>query len=123
MRFRSGYATADLERVSVQRQFISAALEQWTSLRGALALSGVINLLKDGTISSFTGGNYLWLAETLMLCDLKQIQTATLTGSATYIAGGSYYVLDATGVAEVVNTCCNPYEEGVAVSDLYIRVG
>lgn len=123
LRFRSGYATADLERVSVQRQFISAALEQWTSLRGALALSGVINLLKDGTISSFTGGNYLWLAETLMLCDLKQIQTATLTGSATYIAGGSYYVLDATGVAEVVNTCCNPYEEGVAVSDLYIRVG
>lgn len=123
LRFRSGYATADLERVSVQRQFISAALEQWTSLRGALALSGVINLLKDGTITSFTGGNYLWLAETLMLCDLKQIQTATLTGSATYIAGGSYYVLDATGVAEVVNTCCNPYEEGVAVSDLYIRVG
>lgn len=123
LRFRSGYPTADLGRVSVQREFISAALDQWTSLRGAVALPGVLSLLKSSTISSFTTGNYLWLAETLMLCDLSQIQTATLPGAATYIAGGSYYVLDAAGVAETVNTCCNPYEEGVAISDLYIRVG
>ena len=29
VRFRSGYAMADLDRVSVQRAFVSAALSQW----------------------------------------------------------------------------------------------
>ena len=50
-------------------------------------------------------------------------KTRTLPGAASYIAGGSYYVLDAAGVCETVNACCNPYEQAVAVSNLYIRVG
>ena len=29
MRFRSGYAMADLERVNVQRNFVQAAMDQW----------------------------------------------------------------------------------------------
>ena len=123
LRFRSGYPTADLGRVSVQRQFISAALDQWVSVRGAIALPSVLRLLRESTSASFTTANYLWMAETLMLCDRSDIRTATLPGAATDIAGGSYYVLDAAGVAETVNTLCNPYEKGVAVSDLYIRVG
>ena len=123
LRFRSGYAAADLDRVSVQRDFISAALKQWVSVRGAIALPGVLKLLKNSTLSSLSTANYLWLAETLMLCNRSEIHTATLPGAATYIAGGSYYVLDAAGVAETVNAECNPYEKGVTVSDLYIRVG
>ena len=82
-----------------------------------------MKLLRESTSASFTTANYLWMAETLMLCDRSDIRTATLPGAATDIAGGSYYVLDAAGVAETVNTLCNPYEKGVAVSDLYIRVG
>ena len=33
VRFRSGYSRADLERVNVQRAFISAAMDQWISLK------------------------------------------------------------------------------------------
>ena len=58
-----------------------------------------------------------------MFCDLESVRMETLPGTAMYIGGGSYYVLDPSGVAETVNTCCNPYEQGVAVSDLSIRVG
>ena len=48
---------------------------------------------------------------------------ATMPGSAAWIGGGSYYVLDAAGVCETINACCNPYQQAVAVSNLYIRVG
>ena len=54
---------------------------------------------------------------------MTDIRTQTLPGTATNLGGGSYYVLDAAGVAETVNACCNPYEQGIAVSDLSIRVG
>ena len=58
-----------------------------------------------------------------LFCDMESVRMETLPGTATYIAGGSYYVLDPAGVAETVNNCCNPYEQGIAVSDLSIRVG
>ena len=37
--------------------------------------------------------------------------------------GASISVLDAAGVCETINACCNPYQQAVAVSNLYIRVG
>ena len=123
VRFRSGYATADLGRVDVQRQFVSAALDQWLSVKNILKVPAALKLLSQASQSNLTSANYIWLAEAALACDSANIQTRTLPGAATYIAGGSYYVLDAVGVAETVNECCNPYEQGVAVSDLDIRVG
>ncbi len=123
VRFRSGYAMADLDRVTVQRAFVKAALSQWLSPEKLLRLPGALSTLKEYTQSSLTAENYLWLAESAMFCDLEGVRMETLPGAAMYIGGGSYYVLDPSGVAETVNTCCNPYEQGVAVSDLSIRVG
>ena len=123
VRFRSGYAMADLDRVTVQRAFVKAALSQWISPEKLLRLPGALSTLKEYTQSSLSTENYLWLAESAMLCDLEGIRMETLPGAAMYIGGGSYYVLDPSGVAETVNTCCNPYQQGVAVSDLSIRVG
>lgn len=123
VRFRSGYAMADLDRVTVQRAFVKAALSQWISPEKLLRLPGALSTLKEYTQSSLSTENYLWLAESAMLCDLESIRMETLPGAAMYISGGSYYVLDPSGVAETVNTCCNPYQQGVAVSDLSIRVG
>lgn len=123
VRFRSGYATADLGRVGVQREFVSAALDQWLSVKNVIKVPAVLKLLSQSTQSNLSSANYIWLAEAALACDRVNVQTRTLPGTATNIAGGAYYVLDAVGVAETVNECCNPYEQGVAVSDLYIRVG
>lgn len=123
VRFRSGYAMADLSRVDVQRQFVSAAIEQWVSVKNVVKIPSALKLLTDASQTNLTSGNLVWLAEAALSCDRNNIQTRTLPGAARDIAGGSYYVLDAAGVAETINACCNPYEQGVAVSDLYIRVG
>jgi len=123
VRFRSGYATADLGRVSVQRDFVTAALRQWLSVKNIYKAPAVLNLLKKYTNSDMSSGNYVWLAEMALICDRSKVSTVTLPGAATYIAGGSYYVLDAGAVAETVNSSCNPYEKEIAASDLYIRAG
>ena len=123
VRFRSGYAMADLDRVSVQRAFVSAALSQWLTPGKLVRLPGALKTLSQYTDSNLTAENYLWLAEAAAVCDMTDIRMQTLPGTATNLGGGSYYVLDAAGVAETVNACCNPYEQGIAVSDLSIRVG
>ena len=72
VRFRSGYANADLGRVSVQREFVSAALKQWTSVTKLPRLPAALKLLRQSSTGNLTSGNYLWLAESMLLCSLKK---------------------------------------------------
>ena len=123
VRFRSGYAMQDLGRVETQRAFLSAAIKQWTSFKGLVHLPAALKLVSDASKTSLTTRELIWLCESALLCSRGEIQTRTLPGQASYIAGGSYYVLDAAGVCETINACCNPYEQAIAVSNLYIRVG
>lgn len=122
-RFRSGYATQDLGRIETQRALVSAAIRQWVSPKGLVHLPKALKLIEQSTNTNLTTANLLWLAESLLLCSRDEIAAATLPGTADYIAGGSYYVLDAAAVADTVNTYLNPYEEGVQASELYIRAG
>ena len=122
-RFRSGYATADLGRIEVQRALVSAALRQWVSPKGVLQLSKAVKLVLEHTNTNLTKSNLLWLAESFLLCGRSEIASATLPGYAANFASGSYYVLDAGGVADVVNRYLNPYEKEVQAAELYIRNG
>ena len=123
VRFRSGYTDADLGRVQVQRAFLSALIDQAVSVRGVAASPRLLQLLRGSTQTDLTAGNLLWLAETALLADRSNIETATLPGSARTIGDGSYYVLDPASVAQTVNTYCSPYERAVTTDDLEIRQG
>lgn len=110
MRFRSGYAMADLERVNVQRDFLQAAMDQWLNptilFRGPAAAA---TLLKQ-TTTDLSLGNCIWLAKALMRCDTANLVTNTLPGTPQYINGGSYYVPDAAAIQQLVAAYCDPYE-------------
>ena len=122
-RFRSGYATADLGRIEVQRALVSAAIRQWVSPKGAIHLPQAVKLVADHTNTDLSTRNLLWLAESFLLCSRSDIRSATLPGYAANFSSGSYYVLDAAGVADIVNQYLNPYEKGVQAADLFIRNG
>ena len=77
-----------------------------------------LNALRDGEPHSRK-----LLAESFLLCGRSEIASATLPGYAANFASGSYYVLDAGGVADVVNRYLNPYEKEVQAAELYIRNG
>ncbi len=120
VRFRSGYAMADLERVNVQREFLSACMEQWLSLKNAVKLPSALSTLTKATTDNLSTGNLIWMGLAGWHIGVGNIESITLPGRAEDRSGGSYYVLDAERVADTVNEYCNPYEKDVDVSDLNI---
>jgi len=123
VRFRSGYSDADLGRIRVQRDFLSALLQQAVSVNGLIHAPQLLQLFVNHTHTDLTVANYLWLARAAMLADISHISTVTLPGNAAYISGGSYYVLDPASVAHTVNVYCNPYKQEITAADLQIRTG
>ena len=107
----------------MQRSLVSAALRQWVSPKGMLHLSKAVKLVLEHTNTNLTKSNLLWLAESFLLCGRSDIASATLPGYAANFTSGSYYVLDAGGVADIVNRYLNPYEKEVQAAELYIRNG
>lgn len=119
LRFRKGYATADLGRVEVQREVLKAAMDQWLSPIHIGDALEAMQLLENNSISSLSMSNYLWVAKTL-LTSLKDFENDTLPGYPEYRHDVSYYVLKPSEVAELVNSSYNPYKVTITTDDLDI---
>ena len=120
VRFRKGYANQDLGRVEVQREFISACMDQWLTLGNLTKLPQALSLFLDSTTTDLTRGNLLWIAWTAWRAGLDNVHSETLPGYADMIDGASYYVLDREGVAQLINNYANPYLQDIDASDLNI---
>ncbi len=121
VRYRAGYAMADLQRVQVQRELIGAAMSQWMSPSSVTKLPDLLGFLATEVETDLNVLNLAWLAESLLTCE--QGVSETLPGMAQMIGDGSYYVLDPYGVADVINKYYNPYAADITVDDLNIKVG
>ena len=64
-------------------------------LQGLIHLPSAFQLVLDASKTDLTARELVWLCESAVLCSRGEIDTRTLPGEASYIAGGSYYVLDA----------------------------
>ena len=123
VRYRAGYADADLSRVQVQRSFLTAAIDQLISPEGIAKAPQLLNVLLQHTDTDLSAAHLLWLAESALLADRQDIRNVTLPGSGRNIYGGSYYVLDPALTAQTVNTYCNPYQTEITTDHLTIRQG
>lgn len=119
LRFRKGYATADLGRVEMQRSVLKACMDQWLSPAHIADALEAISLLENGSTSSLSTGNYLWVAKTL-LTGLKNFSNDTLPGYAEYRNEVSYYILSKSKVAELINSSYNPYRVTISSGNLKI---
>ena len=121
VRFRSGYAQADLRRVEVQRDFLRAAAEQHLKLVNLPRAPLLAGKFLASTTTDLTSGNLLWIARTLLACDRESFRTETLPGAPRMINGGSYYVADAAAMAALLNECANPYKTEITPEMLHVR--
>lgn len=117
VRFRSGYAMADLERVNVQRDFVAAAADQWIKPTVVLKTPRLLAWFSKNVTTDLSTGNMTWIAMALMRADASAIATKTLPGTPS----GNFYVLSPYDVVETVNSTCNPYARDITVDDLTIR--
>lgn len=121
VRFRSTYAMADLDRISVQRAFLSACMEQWATPKNVLKAPKLLPLVLESVTTDLTTANLAWCAGAVLRCDTAEIAANTLPGSASNWNGGSYYIEAPYDTVELVNELYNPYIADVTIYDLDVR--
>lgn len=119
VRFRSGYAMADLERVSVQRDFLQAAVREWTGLRRLPRIPYAASLLLKNTRTDLDYRSLCWIALVLIRSGGGGIESDTLPGEPAWVNGGAYYVEDREAAAKLINEKYNPYETEIKADDLH----
>lgn len=119
VRFRKGYAQADLKRVEVQRDFIKSALSQWLQVKNIWRAPAAATLVTTNTTTNLSMRELAWLAKTAKMIGTDNMQTETLPGEAANIGGASVYVLWPETTAKLINEHYNPYEEDVSPSSIY----
>ena len=120
LRHRKSYAMADLTRVEVQRSVIKACMEQWVSVDNVSKVGDALKLVEENSLTSLGTRNYLWVGKTLLKSLGNGFVTETLPGWPEYIDGVSYYLLDRSGVAELINESFNPYAVEIEAANLNI---
>lgn len=114
LRYRSGYALADLKRVEVQRDLIRAALDQWCSVwklpRGVFALCS----LTDGTTTDLSTRNFAWAAKTVRAIGISDMHMATMPGEW----NSPYYYPAPQEGADLLNRYFNPTARMITTEDV-----
>lgn len=118
VRFRSGYAMADLERVNVQRSFLSAAASQWCKPGKLFRLPGALRLLRQNALTDLSRMELLWIVKSVVLCR-KNFESDTLPGEPKTVNGGAYYVEDTARAAALINERYNPYQTEITEDMLH----
>ncbi len=121
VRYRSGYAAADIRRVEVQREFLQAAAEQLLSLKTLTQLQSIVETCIQYVKTDLTLGNILYFAQELLKCDLDAMESFTLPGNGVGLSSGSYYSAYPSQVLEMVNEYFNPYDTDISASSLHLR--
>ena len=119
VRYRSGYAMADLQRVQVQRDFVRAALDQWLTVGNLWKAPAAAALISTNTTTNLSLRELSWVAQTAKAIGTDDMRTDTLPGEAAYVGDGSYYILWPETTAGLVNEHYNPYREDVSPSSIY----
>lgn len=104
VRYRSGYANADLGRVDVQQQFLKSFISQTLSKGKILSNPGVyFNVLFKYNYVETNAGLFDALSYAFLLggIDTDNIETQTLPGNPSYKSGQSVYVADESGIKDL----------------------
>ena len=119
LRYRYGYANADLGRVQVQRMVITECMKQWVSPTKLTRLPKALDLIEAESLTDLELNNFLWIGKTI-LTGMGNMTSDTLPGYAQNRGGASYFILYPEKVAALVNESYNPYNVVIHADDLDI---
>lgn len=110
LRYRAGYANADIGRTEVQRDFLRTALKQWLTFSNIKKLPDLVSLYKgEGVTASLSFRNLMWIARVLVKADLfSAVTDDVLPGWADMVDGSSVYMVERTAAANMLKDY-NPY--------------
>lgn len=108
VRYRSGYANADLGRLDTQKLFLRAFAKQCQTLSG-MQLLHLLSFALTGVRTDMDLPSAIRVVRILQSCDAETMQMATLSGQAVQGTSGAwYYVVNRQGGQAMVNSYLMP---------------
>ena len=98
LRFRSGYANADIGRTEVQRSFLKEAVRQWLKPSNLKVFPQLWSLFREKTVSDLSFRELMWIARVLVKADREDMEAAVLPGWADMAGDASVYMVDQTAL-------------------------
>lgn len=92
LRFRSGYANADLGRIDTQQDFLKEAVKQKLSIKYIFKLPAIMRELNENFSTNLTTLDIITLALDARRCN--GLSSYTLPGAPKYTGGVSFFVAD-----------------------------
>ena len=109
VRFRSGYANADIGRTEVQRAVMKTAMKQWLRPKTLAALPGLWRIYQENLTTDLSVRNIVWMARVLLKGMSGDIEANVLPGYATMVGDASVYMID-TYAASAILPDYSPYK-------------
>ncbi len=102
LRFRSGYANADLGRINTQQEFLKEMLRQKLSAKYLIKSPSIIREITKNLDTNMSGMYMLRYALKFRDGDKVEFNTYTLPGAPKTIGGASYYICNEAKTRELV---------------------
>ena len=94
VRFRSGYANADIGRTEVQRAVLKTAMKQWLRPKTLAALPGLWRIYRENLTTDLSVRNIVWIARVLLKSMGGDMEANVLPGYAAMAGDASVYMVD-----------------------------
>ena len=128
MRFRSGYAGWNPDRIEMQHAFLRTAVSQTIAARDSLSLSKLARVFLSHCTTDLTYGNVIWFAQQFLHMENLTVNFLTVPGAYAEdvpAAGrngqpGTYYVIDTDQWISLLNVYFNPFDEPFEAEELSI---
>ena len=121
MRFRSGYAGGDIQRIDMQHELLMAVASQMISLKNIPNLSQVISIVSGNMQTSLSSENMIYYAKEFLKLSSDSINFYTMPGNTNgNVFGSSYVFCDIDAWLRMVNDYLNPWETEVTTANVNI---
>lgn len=111
VRFRR-YKNGDLDRIKVQQDFIHALAEQKLQMKYIGKVDDIYDIVTDDMETSMSPANVVACGKQVLSIGTGNITTVTMPGTAEYINGISYVLVDKDELEEMVQTYFGYDENG-----------
>ncbi len=109
LRFRKGYANADLGRIDAQQEFLKVVIDDTLKLRNIPKIPKMVQLYKSNVDTNIPVTMAMRYGFSIFGLDSLDIETYVLPGNPKMMNGVSYYIHDEEKTKELVNQIFHQY--------------
>ncbi|MCL2124361.1 MAG: LCP family protein [Oscillospiraceae bacterium] len=117
LRFRKGYANADLGRINTQQDFLSTAAQQILAKKKSLNIYELAKIFLQYVKTDLTLSYLIWIGEEMLKLDAENINFYTIPNS---YYDSTYLSINVEEWLELLNEKLNPFNEDITPQDVSI---